>query len=59
MKKLFLIVAVTKPGTSGEFQYVIILNPFPVIKNIYENKEKDERYNALVGRMQEVGAKWE
>ena len=57
LKELGFIL--TKPGTSGEFQYVIILNPFPVIKNIYENKEKDERYNALVGRMQEVGAKWE
>lgn len=49
----------TKPGTSGEFQYVILLNPLSVIKNLYEGKEKDERYNALAGRMQEVGAKWE
>ncbi|EKK1359558.1 hypothetical protein PL528_004622 [Salmonella enterica] len=49
----------TKPGTSGEFQYVILLNPLTVIKELYEGKEKDERYNALVGRMQEVGAKWE
>lgn len=57
LKELGFIL--TKPGTSGEFQYVIILNPFPVIKNIYESKEKDERYNSLVGRMQEVGAKWE
>ncbi|WP_426880304.1 hypothetical protein [Serratia bockelmannii] len=60
MKKLKeLGFILTKPGTSGEFQYVIILNPLPVIKEIYESKEKDERYNALVGRMQEVGAKWE
>ena len=41
MKKLKeLGFILTKPGTSGEFQYVIILNPFPVIKNIYENKRK-------------------
>ncbi|MEQ3291564.1 hypothetical protein [Klebsiella oxytoca] len=60
MKKLRdLGFITTKPGVSGEFQYVIILNPFPVIKDIYESKEKDERYNALIGRMQEVGAKWE
>ncbi|MEI1471561.1 hypothetical protein QJN81_24965, partial [Escherichia coli] len=33
MKKLKeLGFILTKPGTSGEFQYVIILNPFPVIK---------------------------
>ncbi|WP_072081187.1 hypothetical protein [Yersinia aleksiciae] len=49
----------TKPGASGEFQYVLLLNPLSVIQKIYENKDKDERYNALLGRMQEVGAKWE
>ncbi|EOY83881.1 hypothetical protein H232_5304 [Klebsiella pneumoniae UHKPC81] len=38
---------------------MILLNPLTVIKELYEGKEKDERYNALVGRMQEVGAKWE
>lgn len=60
MKKLReLGFITTKPGTSGEFQYVILLNPLSVIKELYEGKDKDERYNALVGRMQEVGAKWE
>ncbi|WP_412501902.1 hypothetical protein [Shewanella chilikensis] len=49
----------TKPGVSGEFQYVLILNPLSVIKTIYEGRDKDERYNALASRMLEVGAKWE
>ncbi|MBU2023713.1 MAG: hypothetical protein KKA29_15500 [Gammaproteobacteria bacterium] len=49
----------TKSGVSGEFQYVLILNPLSVIRAIYEGKEKDERYNALFSRMQEVGAEWE
>lgn len=48
-----------KKGASGEFQYVLILNPLSVIKKIYETKDKDERYHALAGRMVEVGAKWE
>lgn len=51
----------TRPGTSGEFHYVIMLNPLSVIKGAYESNgwAKDERYNALFSRMQEVGAEWE
>lgn len=62
MKKLRdLGLIKTKVGTSGEFHYVLMLNPLHVIKMHYESNDmnKDERYNALFSRMQEVGAKWE
>ncbi|WGL97818.1 hypothetical protein QE177_11515 [Arsenophonus sp. aPb] len=51
----------TKGGTSGEFQYVLMMNPLYVIKQIYDSGRltKDERYMALFSRMKEVGAKWE
>ncbi|EBT5172101.1 hypothetical protein [Kluyvera ascorbata] len=51
----------TKPGISGEFHYVLMLNPLSVIKAKYENDglPKDERFNSLFSRMQEVGADWE
>jgi hypothetical protein len=49
----------TKKTFRGEFQYVLLLNPFVTIKKIYEDKPQDERYIALVERMLEVGAKWE
>ena len=62
MKKLRDIGLIsTRPGTSGEFHYIIMLNPLSVIKEKYESNgwPKDERYNALFSRMQEVGAEWE
>ncbi|WGE31662.1 hypothetical protein NYR60_07295 [Actinobacillus genomosp. 2] len=48
----------TKSGTKGDFQYILLLNPFTVIQSIYKTKEKDQRYLALFERMQEVGSKW-
>jgi len=62
MKKLRdLGLISTRPGTSGEFHYVIMINPLYVIKTHYESvgNAKDERFNALFSRMQEVGADWE
>lgn len=62
MKKLRELGLIrTKAGTSGEFHYVLMLNPLSVIKESYKSNGwvKDERYNALFSRMQEVGAKWE
>ncbi|MDF3783758.1 hypothetical protein P3S16_24285, partial [Enterobacter hormaechei] len=62
MKKLRELGLIkTKAGTSGEFHYVLMLNPLSIIKSHYESNgmSKDERYNALFSRMQEVGAKWE
>ncbi|XJI55116.1 hypothetical protein AB2F75_24300 (plasmid) [Escherichia coli] len=62
MKKLRdLGLISTRPGTSGEFHYVIMINPLHMIKKTYESEGwvKDERYNALFSRMQEVGADWE
>lgn len=44
-------------GTRGEFDYVLILNPYPVIKLLYENKKvQKQKYIALFARAQEVGA---
>ena len=47
-----------RSGPSGDFQYVLLLNPFTVVQRLYETKDHDERYRALVARMLEVGAKW-
>ncbi|WP_272679125.1 hypothetical protein [Providencia sp. PROV019] len=62
MKKLKeLGFILTKPGTAGEFHYVLMLNPLSVIRDKYEQDGvvKDERYYALYNRMLEVGAKWD
>ncbi|STO79489.1 hypothetical protein [Grimontia hollisae] len=48
-----------KEGTSGDFNHVLILNPLEVIKEIYKEKPKDKSYNALISRMNEVGATFE
>jgi len=47
-----------KPGASGDYNYVLILNPYIVIKELIESEKlkKDERYNALVARMIDIGA---
>ncbi|XJI55107.1 hypothetical protein AB2F75_24225 (plasmid) [Escherichia coli] len=50
MKKLRdLGLISTRPGTSGEFHYVIMINPLHMIKKPMnqEGWVKDERYNAL------------
>lgn len=44
-------------GTRGEFDYVLILNPYPVIKQLYENNQiQKQKYITLFARTQEVGA---
>ncbi|EGR0036479.1 MULTISPECIES: hypothetical protein [Vibrio] len=45
-----------KEGVQGDFNYVLIVNPFDVIEKIYEKETRDVLYNALVSRMNEVGA---
>jgi hypothetical protein len=48
-----------KSGPSGEISYVLILNPYDVIKKHYENKHPgipQDMYNALSARAIEIGA---
>lgn len=46
----------SKPGIAGEFQYVLLMNPLLVIRKVYEGKDHDEAYNALISRMLQIGA---
>jgi hypothetical protein len=46
----------TKPGVMGEFQYVLIINPIQVIEAQFKDRKKDYAYNALIGRLIQVGA---
>lgn len=46
----------TKPGLAGEFQFVLLLNPFLAIEKLYAGAAKDVAYNALLSRMAQVGA---
>jgi hypothetical protein len=46
----------SKAGLLGEFQYILILNPIKVINEIYADRIKDHSYNALLGRLVQVGA---
>ncbi len=44
-------------GTRGEYDYVLLLNPYPIIKRMYEaNKIQKQKYISLFTRAQEVGA---
>ncbi len=48
-----------KSGPSGEISYVLILNPYDVIKKHYEDKHPgipQDMYNALSARAIEIGA---
>lgn len=46
-----------KEGASGQYNYVLLKNPYMVIKEHYKNKKIQEgKYNALFARAQEVGA---
>lgn len=45
-----------KPGLAGEFQFVLLLNPFLTIAKLYADQPKDVAYNALLSRMAQVGA---
>ena len=50
----------TKAGVSGSLHYVQLWNPYIVIKNHHGNKTvgiPEDRYNALIERMMEIGAK--
>ncbi len=47
-----------KPGASGSFNYVLILNPYTAIKELKEKGEPIPAniYNALIQRMKDIGA---
>jgi hypothetical protein len=45
-----------KDGPNGPISYVLILNPFPVLKEHYAKRNIDAKsYNALLERMIETG----
>lgn len=47
-----------KEGATGEYSYVLLLNPYMVIKKYHgENKIQGGKYNVLFARALEVGAK--
>ncbi len=46
----------SKPGLAGEFQFVLLMNPFLAIEALYKDAQKDVAYNALLSRMAHVGA---
>jgi hypothetical protein len=48
----------TAPGRSGTFNYVLILNPYKIIRNHRqeENIKSGASYNALFDRALEIGA---
>lgn len=45
-----------KPGLSGEFHYVLLLNPIHIIESIYKDKPNDIAYRTLRGRLVQIGA---
>lgn len=48
----------SKPGSAGEFSHVLLLNPYKVIKEMnLKQMIKEEKYNALITRMEHIGAK--
>ena len=50
----------TKSGASGEFNYVLLLNPHKIISNLVKEKRitmKQDSLNALRARLNDVGAK--
>lgn len=54
LEELGLILA--KPGLAGEYQYVLLLNPIQAIEALYAKTPKDVAYNALLGRLAQIGA---
>lgn len=44
-----------KPGAAGQYQYVLVYNPYIVLKK-YKKEIPEQLYNALFARAQEVGA---
>ena len=48
---------VTNEGIYGEFSYVLILNPFEVVRDLnHEGQIDATRYTALLMRLEEVGS---
>ena len=47
-----------KPGASGDYNYVLLFNPYLVVKRLYENKQlpEEREYFALFDRATEIGA---
>jgi hypothetical protein len=48
----------SKSGVSGEFHYVLVLNPYAVVKELNDSeqlKNDSDLYNTLVDRADEVG----
>lgn len=45
-------------GASGRFHYVLILNPYHIVKNLHEDEKHDVPailYNTLIDRIDEIG----
>lgn len=48
----------SEEGATGNFHYVLLLNPYSVVKELYENRKYDVPtvlYNTLVDRVDEIG----
>lgn len=45
----------SKPGTYDDFSYVLVMDPLINIENIYKSKAKDDLYNSLLSRRNEIG----
>jgi len=44
-------------GARGEYDYLLLLNPYPIIKTLYEtNKIQKQKFITLYSRAQEIGA---
>jgi uncharacterized protein YegP (UPF0339 family) len=43
-------------GVSGDYHYVLLLNPIKVIEKLYKERPRDMFYNALLSRLSQVGA---
>ncbi|MCQ6261299.1 hypothetical protein MLD55_05080 [Alcanivorax sp. MM125-6] len=47
----------SRPGASGKFQYILLLNPFLIVKRMHEEgRVQEAKYNALFARCLAVGA---
>jgi hypothetical protein len=45
-----------KPGLSGDYHYILLLNPILVIERHYIGRTNDIAFSSLLGRLTEVGA---
>jgi hypothetical protein len=44
-------------GPRGEYDYLLLLSPYPIIKHLYEKKKiQKQKYITLFSRSQEIGA---